>query len=296
LDILHKKSIIKRVYLTLPNFTQLYLTETTNKDVFTLKKLITLSSIALAFSVSAFSATEAFRGNQGDKPQEFSSQIFAGQWVLDNYKKASSGLKEQPVFTNIEQADIVNIDAKISKYAKSGDRTERMYAIKVKDEVTEGLAIANHIDYINKNFTADNIKKSKKRKVKRKIQKAQAGFIKDNDENTILLNHYSNKHIITTNDVFVLMNYRNIETLSPRYTHWADDIKKLEEDKGFNLSESVDFFMISSGGGLFAIDVVSKNEFILYSVERAMAVNYLRSDKNIIPITTSSLFDVIEGK
>jgi len=263
-----------------------------------LKKLITLSStaLALAFSVSAFSATEAFRGNQGDKPQEFSSQIFAGQWVLDNYKKASPGLRDRPYFTNIEQADIVNIDAKISKYAKSGDRTERMYAIKVKDEVIEGLAIANHIDYINKNFTADNIKKSKKRKVKRKIQKAQAGFIKDNDENTILLNHYNKNNIISANDVFVLMNYRNIETLSPRYAVWVQRIKDLEEEKGFDLSESVDFFMTSSGGLLFGIDVVSNDEFILYSVERAMAVNYLRSDKNIIPITTSSLFDVIEGK
>lgn len=263
-----------------------------------MKKLITLSStaLALAFSVSAFSATEAFRGNQGDKPQEFSSQIFAGQWVLDNYKKASSGLKEQPVFTNIEQADIVNIDAKISKYAKSGDRTERMYAIKVKDEVREGLAIANHIDYINKNFTTDNIKESQERKVRRKIQKAKAGFIKDNDENTILLNHYSNNNIISAIDVFVLMNYRNIDTLSPRYTGWIQIIKDLEEEKGFDLSKSVDFFMTSSGGLLFGIDVVSKDEFILYSIERGVAVNYLRSDKNIIPVTTSSLFDVIEAK
>ncbi|SHO23864.1 RagB/SusD domain-containing protein [Moritella viscosa] len=247
-------------------------------------------------TVSVFSASEAFVENQGDKPEVFSSQIFAGQWVLDNYKKASPGLKERPSFTNIEQADIVNIDAKISSFAKSGDRTERMYAIKVKDEVIEGLATANHIDYINKNFTNDNIKKSKKRKVKRKIQKAQAGFIKDNDENTILLNHYNKNHIISANDVFVLMNYRDIETLSPRYTGWIQSIKDLEEEKGFDLSESVDFFMISSGAGLFGIDVVSNDEFILYSVQRGVAVNYLRSDENIIPVTTSSLFDVIEGK
>jgi hypothetical protein len=261
-----------------------------------LKKFITLASIVISFSASTFAASDAFIRNQGDKPQEFSSKIFAGQWLLDSYKKASSGLKEQPKFTIIEQADIVNLDAKISKYIKSDDRQERLFTIKLKDEVTEGLAIANHIDYINKNFTADNIKKSTKRKTKRKIQKAQAGFIKDNDENTISLSHYTDNHIVNASDVFVLLPYRNIKNLSPRYTDWTTQIKSLEEAKGFNLSDSVDFFMVSGGGGLYAFDVVSKDEFILYSVELGIAVNYLRTDDVITPLMTNALFDAIEGK
>ena len=40
------------------------------------------------------------------------------------------------------------------------------------------------------------------------------------------------------------MNYRNIETLSLRHTDWITQVKDLEEEKGFKLSENVDFFVV----------------------------------------------------
>ncbi len=260
------------------------------------KKMIYGLLIVSSLSISSFvSAKEPFVKNQGDIPSEFDSSLLAGQWVVDEGKPVTKNFSKKPKFVIISQGDMVGLDAKIQRFIDQGLRTERLHTLKSKDQVMEVLGQTNDLEYINRNYTEENFHKESLHEIYRQAYKEYNNFVKDNDENTVVLSFYNKNSLIYGTDSIGLFTYRTMDFLPPKERNqWDEQVQKLKDDFSFDVKSGVDFFFLNNKKELMAIDIISDNKFIIYNLKYARSMTLIKDVEDNYPVSYDAYFKELE--
>ena len=262
---------------------------------------ILAASLSLTLSTAVFASdVEVFKENQGEKVEEFNSDLIAGQWVVETKNAdVTDGFQNNPEFLVITNGDLDPLKKKIDMLKASGDSNEQVYYGNIYYDLKSVLEKLFLADEYNKKFD-ENGKDiyftyglgKEYRKIEDEYEKANSA------DKTFYISFFNKDRVINNYDAFAIFNYTSIknqyDSYKGSYQNIEDNMKSTFPD--FDWKNEVDFILMNKGSNLYGLDYVDNNTIIFYNFQSQDAVVLKRPDETIKPLTYNQLFKSIDRK